>query len=324
LGILGDVKPSPEIQAIVQRLVLARASDDREMFPSLLSGSKHLRLIGVDESHWYKGTEVELVLRATDLQWPVVDIEILRLEAFEAGDVGWAALEERRTNTNGDSWAFRRTLIFELEKGAWKLVHSHFSAPVPSIEATGVDLTRTLAELLQSFGPDSELVVDVLGTATFLFTDVVDSTPMALQVGDKAWANAITAHLDAVRQIVETEGGSVVKTLGDGGMYVFESGSAALRAAKRIQQAVSESSEPEITVRVGAHTGDVFQTEDDYLGATVAKAARVTAAAEGGQILVSSTTAGLVNPSEFEFTSPITVELKGLAGTHQLQPLNWP
>ena len=47
------------------------------------------------------------------------------------------------------------------------------------------------------------------------------------------------------------------------------------------------------------------------------------AAAAGGQILVSSTTAGLVNDSEFEFGTPLTFELKGLDGTHQLQPLNW-
>ena len=66
-----------------------------------------------------------------------------------------------------------------------------------------------------------------------------------------------------------------------------------------------------------------MQTEDDYVGTTVAKAARVASAAEGGQILVSLTTAGLVNTSEFEFGPQITVELKGLDEAQQLQSLIW-
>ena len=318
------MEPSAEIEAIVRRLILARSGGDPEVLPSLLSGSEHLRLIGLDEAEWYQGAEVEPVLRATQVEWSAYDVEILRLEAFEAGSVGWAAAEEQRTNPNGDTRAFRRTLIFELEAGVWKVVHSHFSAPVPTIEAAGVDLTRTLAELLASSGPGSELAAGVSGTSTFVFTDIVDSTAMSLEVGDMAWRDAITAHLEAVRQVVESEGGSVVKTLGDGGMYAFESGSAALRAAKRIQQASSVSSDLEIKLRVGVHTGDVVHTEDDYVGSAVAKAARVAAAADGGQILVSSTTAGLVSPTEFEFAAPINVELKGLNGTHQLHPLAWP
>lgn len=139
-------------------------------------------------------------------------------------------------------------------------------------------------------------------------------------MGEAAWLDAITTHLDTVSEIVVDEGGSVVKTLGDGGMYVFSSGSSALRAAARIQQAVSQQ---ELRVRVGIHSGDVMHTGEDYFGSTVSKAARVASAADGGQILVTSTTAGLVNANEFEFGAPITVELKGLDGTHQLQPLIW-
>ncbi len=106
-------------------------------------------------------------------------------------------------------------------------------------------------------------------------------------------------------------------------MFVFESASAALRAVIRMQQIVTGSSNPKMKMRVGVHTGDVVQADDDYVGATVAKAARVAAAADGGQILVSSTTAGMVNPTDFHFETPITVALKGLEGTHQLRPLAW-
>ncbi len=67
----------------------------------------------------------------------------------------------------------------------------------------------------------------------------------------------------------------------------------------------------------------MVRDRDDYIGLTVSKAARVAAAADGGQVLVSASTAGMVNPSEFGFGDPMIVELKGLEGTHILQPLLW-
>ncbi len=76
-------------------------------------------------------------------------------------------------------------------------------------------------------------------------------------------------------------------------------------------------------MRAGVHTGDVVQGSNDYIGLTVNKAARVAAAAEGEQILVSSTTAEVVNHSEIELGEPFTAELKGLEGTHTLFPLIW-
>lgn len=196
---------------------------------------------------------------------------------------------------------------------------------MPNLELSGIELTRTLADLVDSIDAGAELsrATGLSGTATLMFTDIVDSTPLSLSLGEAVWADTINSHFDALQKVVESEGGSLVKTLGDGGMYAFESGSAALKAAKRIQQAVSASSDPQLQVRVGVHTGDVIRTEADYVGATVSKAARVAAAAVGGQIMVSSTTAGMVTATEFEFGTPITVELKGLEGTHQLQPLIW-
>ena len=76
-------------------------------------------------------------------------------------------------------------------------------------------------------------------------------------------------------------------------------------------------------MRIGVHTGDVIQSQSDYLGLTVNKAARVTAAAEGGQILVSSSTAEMLNYADFAFGEPLIVELKGIDGIHTLRPLRW-
>lgn len=289
----------------------------------LMSESAESVHVGTDERDWLFGPEAIQIAEAHWREWPAEKIEILRLHAFEEGSVGWAVSEQRRTNVSGGTLILRSTMIFVLEAGAWSWVHHHFSAPVPNLDTAGVELPRTLSDLVESVTDDPSATDLVSATSTLVFTDIVDSTPLSLQLGEVAWHAAITTHLDTVRTIVEGEGGSVVKTLGDGGMYSFESGSAALRVAVRIQRAVSEASEPAMTLRVGVHTGDVVQTKDDYVGATVAKAARVAAAADGGQILVSSTTAGMVNSSEFEFGEPITVELKGLAGTHQLYPLAW-
>ena len=321
------MKHSPEIEAIVRRVWPARARGDLEVLEGLWSDSEYLLIIGSDEHEWIEGARESLLVTSVQVQeWPIEGSELLRIRAFEDGSVGWAAFEERRTNPNGRSSIFRRSMVFVLQAGSWKIVQSHFSAPVPNLEAVGVDLTGSLSELVESIGSDHELASltgQMSGTVTLLFTDIVDSTLLSQGMGDITWSGVIRDHLETLRRVVEDHGGSVVKTLGDGGMYAFRSGSSALQAAIKIQQAIAESTEPRLQIRLGAHTGDVVQTEDDYLGSTVSKAARVAAAAEAGQILVSSTTAGLVSAPEFEFGAPIMVELKGLAGTHQLHPLVW-
>lgn len=317
------MKPSPEIELIVRRIAAARASG--EPLLGLNSTSENFWLIGSDEHEWFSGREVTPMAAAHVSEQDLHESEILRLYAFEEGRVGWAAIEERRTYPTGRRSVYRWTLVFELESDSWKVVQSHFSAPVPNLETVGVDLPRSLSDLVDSIEDESQLssTPDLAGTATLMFTDIVDSTPLSISLGETAWLELISDHFDTLRKIAESEGGSVVKTMGDGGMYAFASGSSALRAATRMQRAVTEGSGPDLQVRIGVHTGDVIHTDDDIRGSTVAKAARVAAAAAGRQILVSSTTAGLMNSSEFEFGAPAKVELKGLAGTHQLQPLNW-
>ena len=86
---------------------------------------------------------------------------------------------------------------------------------------------------------------------------------------------------------------------------------------------MASSSENELRLRVGVHTGDVVRSQTDFLGLTVNKAARVAAAAQGGQILVSASTVEMINDAEFNFDEPIVAELKGIFGTHTLRPLLW-
>jgi len=318
---------SSEIEEVVRRFMAARLDGDVETMRNLHSESEHVRLIGSDSNEWFQGHDEAIgIWEAHSREMPEADAKLLRLEAFENGETGWAALEQQRTLPDGATYIYRITMVLQLEAGAWKVVQIHVSVPVANEEVLGVELTQTLSDLLTSLDadPDSSVLGDVvLGTSTILFTDIVDSTVLSQSMGDRQWSDLITAHFTSVQEIVEGEGGSVVKTLGDGGMFVFSSGAAALRAAVRIQQAVSASAEDGLRLRVGVHTGDVIHDDDDYLGLAVNKAARVAAAAQGNQILVSATTLDMVNTTEFEFGDPVTVELKGIDGTHILRPLHW-
>jgi class 3 adenylate cyclase len=318
---------SSEIEAVVRRYIAARLGGDVEMMRNLHSHSEEVRSIGSDGHEWFQGHDEVVGIWEVHLrEAEIVDTTLLRLEAFENGETGWAAIEQQRTLPSGQTHIYRITMVLQLEAGAWKVVQIHFSIPVANEEVVGVELTRSLSELLTSIDTDSESSVlgdAMFATATFIFTDLVDSTALTQSLGDRTWSDLITAHFNTVRGIVEQEGGSVVKTLGDGGMFVFSSGASALAAAVRIQRAVIASPEDGLRIRVGVHTGDVLQDHDDYLGLTVNKAARVAAAAQGDQILVSSSTVDMVNTTEFEFGDPITFELKGIDGTHILRPLQW-
>ena len=251
-----------------------------------------------------------------------LSVNVIGDAAFAFSDVVFTAVvDDERT-----SYPARSTIGLTRTDVGWRIAQIHTSFAYDG-QATGrswpVQLTRTLADLLDAV--DSESGSKVLGnatTATVLFTDIVDSTLLAESKGDQEWSETITEHFEATRMIVEAEGGSVVKTLGDGGMYVFPAATPALIAAVRIQQRTAGSGHS-LKLRAGVHTGDVIKEADDYLGLTVNKAARVAAAAEGEQILVSTSTADSVNSRQFKFGTPFAVKLKGISGTHNLIPLHW-
>lgn len=254
----------------------------------------------------------------------------LRVDVF--GDAAFAFADTVVSATVGSEHIrlpIRATFGLSRTDDGWRIAQMHTSfAHREQGEGRSfpVKLTKTLSDLLTSIDSaagSSVLQSKDLGTATILFTDIVDSTALSQSMGDEKWSELIGGHFKTVEKIVENEGGSVVKTLGDGGMFVFPSGTAALLAAIQAQRKVTSAVERRLSMRVGVHTGDVVQGQNDYIGLTVNKAARVAAAAKGDQILVSSTTADVVNHSEIEFGDPITVELKGIAGTHTLLPLKW-
>ena len=157
------------------------------------------------------------------------------------------------------------------------------------------------------------------GTVTFLFTDLEGSTRLWQEHAD-AMHDALARHDELVRTAVETRGGHIVKTTGDGAHAAFGHAVAAIAAAVDAQRALTAESWPEaveLRVRIGIHTGPAEQRDGDYYGTAVNRAARLMSVAHGGQIVVSLATEQLVRDELDD------VELLDL-GEHRLRDLARP
>lgn len=145
--------------------------------------------------------------------------------------------------------------------------------------------------------------------ATVLFTDIVESTELAGQLGDTRWRSLLATHDRVAKDIVERFRGRVIKGTGDGLLAIFDGPARAVRAAASIQ---TELAAHGIRMRSGLHTGEVEVTATDIVGIAVHIAARINAAASPGEILTSSTVRDLVAGSGITFESRGEQKLKGI------------
>jgi len=155
------------------------------------------------------------------------------------------------------------------------------------------------------------------GTVTFLFTDIEGSTRLLQELGG-AYDACLEAHRRILRAAVAAEDGQEVNTEGDAFFVVFASAARAAAAAFAAQRALAAAAWPEgavLRVRMGLHTGDATPVGHDYVGLDVHRAARICAAAWGGQILLSQATRGLI-----EHALPPGATLLDL-GEHRLKDL---
>jgi class 3 adenylate cyclase len=151
--------------------------------------------------------------------------------------------------------------------------------------------------------------------ATVLFTDIVDSTRTAVELGDRRWRDVLERHQRAVRDDLAHFNGREVKSTGDGFLATFDGPARAINCA----QAILQSSEPlGISVRAGLHTGECEVMGEDIGGIAVHIAARVSAQAEPQELLVSRTVKDLVVGSGLQFTDRGVHTLKGVPDTWQL------
>ena len=151
--------------------------------------------------------------------------------------------------------------------------------------------------------------VERTGTVTFLFTDIEGST-QRWRDDEAAMAAALRDHDEVLTTTIERHGGHVFKHTGDGIVAVFESATAAVRAALAAQVAL------DLPVRMGLHTGEAEHRDGDYFGPSLNRCARIMDAGHGGQILVSSATRQLV-------AGTTGVDIRDL-GTHRLKGLDEP
>jgi class 3 adenylate cyclase len=150
---------------------------------------------------------------------------------------------------------------------------------------------------------------------TVLFTDIVDSTARASEMGDKAWRSLLEQHDTTAAKAVESQRGVVVKRTGDGLLATFDGPGRGVRAARALREAVASLG---VEVRAGLHTGEVERRGDDVAGIGVHIGARVSALAASGEVLVTSTVKDLVMGSDLEFDDRGSRELKGVPGDWHL------
>jgi class 3 adenylate cyclase len=175
---------------------------------------------------------------------------------------------------------------------------------VVSIEWSGV---RGWIEPLESL---NERVL-----ATVVVTDIVDSTGHATRLGGSKWSDLLARHNARMRDVVTAFRGREIKTTGDGFLVVFDGAARAIRCARKM---VDSAPEDGISIRAGAHTGEIEFVGDDVLGVAVHEATRVAALAAAGEVLVTSVTRDLAGGIGLSFEDRGEHELRGLDGARRL------
>ncbi len=152
-------------------------------------------------------------------------------------------------------------------------------------------------------------------TVTVVFTDLVGSSELAGLVGHDAYEAFRHSHFEALRSAVAKHNGREIKTTGDGLMLCFASAADAVACTIAMQQAAdahARRNHEQLTIRVGASSGEATREDDDFYGPPVVEAARLCAAASPGQILVSDVVRTLARGRGHQFTSVGELKLKGL------------
>jgi len=178
------------------------------------------------------------------------------------------------------------------------------------------------------FTPDSDAMVDVVEEfltgvptapaadrvlVTILITDLVASTERAAEVGDRRWRSVLDRYDDITRREVGTRRGAVLKSTGDGHVVIFDSPGRAIQSAVAVRDAVAR--DLGLSVRAGIHTGEAERRGEDYGGIAMHIAARISAHAAPGEVLVSRTVGDLVTGSETSLRDRGEHELRGVPGT---------
>jgi class 3 adenylate cyclase len=182
---------------------------------------------------------------------------------------------------------------------------------VDHLPAVGENSDRILDEMAQFLtGEFLPIETDCI-LATVLFTDIVDSTKRATELGDRQWRDLLERHHSLVRGELNRFRGKEIDTAGDGFFVTFDGPARGIKCACAIRDAVQSLG---ITIRAGLHTGECEVMEDKVSGIAVHIGARVMEKADPGEVFVSSTVKDLVAGSGLHFNDRGKYDLKGIPG----------
>jgi class 3 adenylate cyclase len=203
--------------------------------------------------------------------------------------------------------------VADVEEGRW------LAAQIPGarfVELRGEDHPpwagdqRSVIETISSFLGVSRSPAEVHRVlATVLFTDIVDSTRKAAELGDAAWKDLVADSEERSKAEITRYSGTFVNSTGDGIFATFDGPARAVRCAQAIGISLREVG---LEIRAGCHTGEVELAGDTVSGIAVHIGARIAALASGGEVLVSSTVKDLVVGSGLSFENAGEHELKGV------------
>ncbi len=170
---------------------------------------------------------------------------------------------------------------FRLERTAWS------DQAATAADVTSLQVFRDLfaSEVVR---PGEEISI---GSVTLMFTDLRNSTRLYRKIGDASAFGRVREHFDFLEEAIASEGGAIVKTMGDAVMATFQHPVAALRAVWNAQTKIAARGEPMLWLKVGLHKGPciVVNLNDrlDYFGSTVNIAARLPGFSQGGELIFS-------------------------------------
>ena len=158
-----------------------------------------------------------------------------------------------------------------------------------------------------------------------MFTDIVDSTRLAEAMGDEAWDTVIRSHDRLLRAAAAEHRGEEVKATGDGFFFAFADADDAIQAATAMQRRLADQREQQAfapQVRIGIHQAQANRVGLDYAGIGVNQAARIGAAARGGEILLSASSLTGTRTAIDE-SGRRMAELKGISEPVELVSVGW-
>jgi class 3 adenylate cyclase len=187
-------------------------------------------------------------------------------------------------------------------------------APHAGFSADSQALVDDIEEFVTGHRPTSAEEADRV-LATVLFTDIVNSTTRAVEIGDRRWRELLNSHDRLARQVVEQHRGKMVKSTGDGILATFDGPGRGVRCALAFGAAAGQIGLP---LRAGLHTGEIEMRGDDVGGIAVHVAARVMGQSGANEVFVSRVVTDLVAGAGLKFVERGSFNLKGIPGSWDL------